>query len=264
MLDGVPSSQLTCEVSSDFSIIPTTDPCNPNTSIVPTGNHILTIKILDKAHSVLLQSTNITLKNTPKDTTIDPVRVTYTREWQSPTYLLSKEDTSLTTYTCDPEELECKVNLKVVALLDGTESSQLTCEITSDFDIVPTTDLCNPNTSIVPTGEHILTIKILDKAQNTVLKTYPLTLKNIPEDTTIDPIRVVTDITWQQPTYLLGKDDISQAKYTCDPEEQECKINILVTPKLDGLESSKLTCHIVTDFGFDENDCNPATFSVPN
>lgn len=197
---------------------------------------------------MLLQSTNITLKNTPKDTTIDPVRVTYTREWQSPTYLLSKEDTSLTTYTCDPEQLECKVNLKVVALLDGIESSQITCEITSDFEIIPTTDPCNPNTSIVPTGEHSLTIKILDKAKAIVLKIYPLTLKNIPEDSTIDPTRVVTDITWQQPTYLLEKEDTSKSKYTCDSGQSECKINLLVTPKLDGVESSKLACHIVTDF----------------
>lgn len=264
MLDGAGSSLLTCEVSSDFDIIPTTDPCNPNTSIVPTWTHTLVIKILDKAKNVLLQSTNITLKNTPKDTTIDPVRVTYTREWQSPTYLLSKEDTSLTTYTCDPEQLECKVNLKVVALLDGIESSQITCEITSDFEIIPTTDPCNPNTSIIPIGEHVLTIKILDKAKGITLKTYPLTLKNIPEDSTIDPTRVVTDITWQQPTYLLEKEDTSKSKYTCDSGQSECKINLLVTPKLDGVESSKLACHIVTDFWFDENDCNPATLSVPN
>ena len=109
----------------------------------------------------------------------------------------------------------------------------------------------------------MLTIKILDKAKNTILQTYEILLKNNPPDTTIDPTRVVTDIAWQQPTYLLGKEDVSKNEYTCDTEKTECKINVLVTPKLDGVESSKLSCHIFTDFGLEENDCNPDTFSVP-
>lgn len=197
------------------------------------------------------------------DGSIDPLRVTQTREWQSPTYLLLKDDTSLSEYLCDPEETECKINLKVTPLLDGIESSLLTCEITSDFDFVPTTDPCNPNTSVVPTGEHTITLKILDK-ENHLLQTSTLILKNIPEDTTIDPTKVVTEITWQQPTYFLEKDDTSRTSYTCDPEKTECKVNMLVVPKLDGTESSKLTCHIFTDFGTEESDCNPDTFTVPN
>ena len=36
-----------------------------------------------------------------------------------------------------------------------------------------------------------------------------------------------------------------------------------MTPKLDGVESPKLTCHIKTDFDIEENDCNPDTFTVP-
>lgn len=84
------------------------------------------------------------------DGSIDPLRVTHTREWQSPTYLLLKDDTSLSEYICDPEQEECKINLKVTPMLDGTESSLLTCDITSDFEIVPTSDACNPNTSIIP------------------------------------------------------------------------------------------------------------------
>jgi hypothetical protein len=91
-----------------------------------------------------------------------------------------------------------------------------------------------------------------------------LTLRNPPVDTTIDPTRVVTDITWQQPTYLLEKEDISKTTYSCNTSEPECKANLLVVPKLDGTETSKLSCHITTDFGIDEHDCNPDTFIVPN
>jgi len=76
--------------------------------------------------------------------------VTHTREWQSPSFLLEKDDTSLIVYICDPEEVECKINLKIIPMLDGVESSQLACEIIADFELVPTTEPCNPNTSIVP------------------------------------------------------------------------------------------------------------------
>lgn len=197
------------------------------------------------------------------DGSIDPLRVTFTREWQSPTYLLLKEDVSLVQYTCDSAQAECKINLKITPLLDGANSSFLSCEITSDFEIVPTSDPCNPNTSIVPTGNHDVAIKILDKNKNIILLTAIITLKNTTEDDIIDPTKVVTDITWQQPTYLLEKDDASKTFYTCDTEKTECKINLLVIPKLDGIESSKLSCHITTDFGLEEDDCNPADFIVP-
>ncbi len=159
--------------------------------------------------------------------------MTHVREWQSPSYLISKDDPSLSEYICDTEQDECKVNLKVIPMLDGVESSLLSCEITSDFEIIPTSDPCNPNTSTVATGEHTVTIKILDKTKNTTLQTYQIVLKNNPPDTTIDPTRVVADISWQQPTYLLGKEDTSKNEYTCDTEKPECKINLLVTPKLD-------------------------------
>ena len=49
----------------------------------------------------------------------------------------------------------------------------------------------------------MLTIEILDKEESRVLQTYKILLKNNPPDNTIDPTKVVTDITWQQPTYLL-------------------------------------------------------------
>ncbi len=182
----------------------------------------------------------ITLKNTPKDTSIDPARVTFTKTWQSPTYLLSAENVTLDSYTCDPEKTECKINLLGIPKLDGVESSELTCEIIADFTIVPTSDPCNPNTSVVPVGDHLVLIKILDKTKNIVLKNYEITLKNPLVDSTIDPTKVVTDILWQQPTYLLEKDNSTLSAYTCDPEKTECRVNLLVTPKLDGVESSKL------------------------
>ncbi len=166
------------------------------------------------------------------DDVIDPLRVTHAREWQSPSYIQNKEDTSLTEYLCDSDEPECKINLKITPMLDGVESSQLNCEITTDFELVPTTEPCNPNTSIVPKGDHILTINILDKVRGTVLQTSNLTLKN-PEKEKIDPTRVVTELVWQQPTYFLEKDDTSRESYTCDAAKELCRFNLQVLPKLD-------------------------------
>jgi endonuclease YncB( thermonuclease family) len=256
-----PSTHYSCLIDFWFGVTGEENKCNPNTVEFPMWNwtvHLVVKKIADD--SIV---TEWSLAIIHPDGSIDPLRVTHTRDWQSPSYLLLKDDISLSEYSCDPEQEECKINLKVTPMLDGVESSLLSCEITSDFDIVPTSDPCNPNTSIVPEGEHTLTIKILDKTKNMTLQTYDIILKNNPPDTTIDPKRVVTDITWQQPTYLLEKEDTSKNEYACDSEKTECKINMLLVPKLDGEESSQLVCHIFTDFGTEENDCNPDTFSVP-
>lgn len=256
-----PSTQYSCLIDFGFWVTGEENKCNPSTVEFPLWSwnvHLIVKKIADD--SIVNEWT---MQIIHPDDSIDPLRVTYTREWQSPSYLLLKDDLTLTEYSCDPWETECKVNLKISPFYDGVESSDLACEITSDFELVPTSDLCNPNTSIVPVGEHILTIKILDKSDATILQTSTITLKNTPPDTTIDPTRVITEIAWQQPTYLLEKDDTSKEKYTCDPEKTECKVNLLVIPKLDGAESSQLTCHITTDFGLEEDDCNPDTFIVP-
>ncbi len=134
--------------------------CNPSTVEFPVGTwdvHLFIKKISDESIKV-----DGTFKISHPDGSIDPLRVTMLREWQSPSYILQKEDSSLTEYVCDSSQPECKVNLKITPLLDGGVSSQLTCQVTSDFTLVPTSDPCNPNTSIVPTGDHIVNVKILD------------------------------------------------------------------------------------------------------
>jgi len=98
--------------------------------------------------------------------------------------------------------------------------------------------------------------------RGTLLQASSITIKN-PEKDRIDPTRVVTELIWQQPTYFLEKDDTSRESYTCDPLKNPCRFNLQVIPKLDGAESSQLSCHITTDFGTEENDCNPSTIDVP-
>lgn len=117
------------------------------------------------------------LRNSPEITTIDPTRITSKISWQSPSYLVEKDNITLTEYNCDPTQPECKMNLLVTPFLDGVESTKLTCHITSDFELVPTSDPCNPNTSIIPIGEHELIIEILQKSDDSVLTTRTLLLK---------------------------------------------------------------------------------------
>ncbi|MEI6710803.1 MAG: hypothetical protein WCK88_00595 [bacterium] len=117
--DGQDNSQLTCLITADFELLPSaSDPCNPLQSLVPSGDHTINIQILQKSDSSVVATRSIVLKNPPKDTSIDPLRVTSTFAWQQTTHLLQKDDTSLSEYTCDPEQPECKVNLQVTPFLD--------------------------------------------------------------------------------------------------------------------------------------------------
>ncbi|MCB9806593.1 hypothetical protein H6768_01615 [Candidatus Peribacteria bacterium] len=74
---------------------------------------------------------------------------------------------------------------------------------------------------------------------------------------------MLAEIVWQQPTYFLEKDDIAREIYSCDATKDICRFNLQVLPKLDGEITSKLTCRITSDFGTEENDCNPNTVDVP-
>lgn len=262
MLDGAPTSLLTCIVSSDFELIPTSDPCNPNTSTVPKGDHVLEIKILDKKDTIL-QISSVTIKNTFEDILLDPSRITITREWQTPTHLTDIENTELNEYVCDSDSPECKINLKVIPLLDWVSSSLITCEILSDFELTPTSDPCNPNTSVVPIWVHTLVIKIIEKNTENVIKIEEISVNNIRENNSIDPTRVVIDIVWQQPTYFLEKEDTSRDIYICDSTKSPCRFNIQIIPKIDWEESTKLVCRITTDFGIEMDNCNPSTIDVP-
>lgn len=255
-----PSTHYACLIDFWFGTTGQENKCNPSTVEFPLGTWNVHLTVKKIADDTVVNEWILTIVH--PDDTIDPLRVTHTREWQSPSDLQNEDDTSLTEYSCDPEEAECKVNLKIAPMLDGVESSQLTCEITTDFELVPTTEPCNPNTSIVPKGDHILTINILDKIRGTLLQTSAITLKN-PEKEKLDPTRVVTEIVWQQPTYFLEKDDTSRESYTCDTAKDLCRFNLQVLPKLDWEESSQLTCRITTDFGTEESDCNPSTIDVP-
>ncbi len=260
-MSGENSSNLTCEITTDFELVPTTDPCNPNTSIVPEWDHEVTIKILSKATSEVLQTSIFTLKNLPEEP-LDPEKISLLLEWQSPTYLIEKDDTSLTEYTCDPLQEECKINLKVTPQIDGENSTKLSCIITSDFEVITSSDPCNPNTSIVPNWDHVISIDLID-VENTVLKNFTLLIKNSPTDNSLDPTRATLDLVFQQPTYFLEKEDTNLSSYTCDSARSQCRANFLLTPKLDGENSSLLTCHITTDFWVMLDTCNPDTIDFP-
>jgi len=164
-------------------------------------------------------------------------------EWQLATYLLAKEDTTLSEYTCDSSKPECKINLKITPQKDGVNDTQLTCFITADFDLIPSvSDVCNPNSSIVPAGDHHITIQILQKSDNTLLTTREIILKNPlsvpPLEPPIDPPDVTPPtytfvLEWQIPTYLLGKEDTTLSEYICDTTKDECEINLKITPQRD-------------------------------
>lgn len=148
---------------------------------------------------------------------------------------------TLSEYICDMTKDECEINLKITPQKDGVNDTQLTCSIISDFEIVPSvSDPCNPNTSVVPLGDHIITLQILQKSDNSVMFTREILLKNSPivppEDLPVEdvPIPVYSSLLeWQQYTYLLEKENVALSEYTCDSSKPGCKINLRITPLSD-------------------------------
>lgn len=210
---------------------------------------------------------NLTLHNSlVEEEILDSSRVSVSLEWQSPTYLIEKLDTSLSEYSCDSEQADCKINPKITPLLDNISSSQLTCNISASFELIPTTDPCNPNTSLVPEGEHTLVIQIVQVPDNTLLLEKIIAIHHTPpEPEAINPEQIGLEVEWQTPTYLLEKADTKIFEYSCDPAQTECKINPKFTPLLDGISSTSLTCDIAADFDLipTTDPCNPNTSIVP-
>lgn len=258
-------NELTCAITADFEIWIWADPCNPTQSTVPIWEHIITIKILKKSDSSEVSTRIITLKNIINDIWIDPTRVTMELVWQSPSYLLPPDVVLVDTLTCDPEKDSCKINPIISPLLDGKKSPELICNISADFELIPTIDPCNPNTSTVPSWDHTLTINVLQKSTQQVLISREIHLKNNSESTTIDATRITSKISWQSPSYLVEKDNVTLTEYNCDTSQPDCKVNLLVTPFLDGIESTKLSCQITSDFELvpTTDPCNPNTSIIP-
>lgn len=232
---------------------------------MPIGEHVVTIQILKKSDASIITTRTITLKNAPNDISIDPTRVTMQLDWQLPSYIVGKEDTTLAQYVCDPEKTECRINPLITPLLDGHISSEIICHIFADFELISTSDACNPNTSPVPLGDHTITIEILQKSNMALLVSREIILKNTPINDTINPTSITALLSWQSPTYFLQKEDATLTEYTCDSSQAECRMNLLVTPLIDGVENARVTCHIFSDFDLisTDNPCNPNTSLVP-
>jgi len=129
-----------------------------------------------------------------------------------------QDDLTLLEYTCNPEAESCQINLLVTPQKNGLEDSQLTCALIADFELLPSTsDPCNPLQSVVPAGDHTVTIQILRKTDSSVVATRTIILKNPPVDTSISPLRVTSAFVWQSPTDLLAKEDTSLTEYACNP-----------------------------------------------
>ena len=187
--------------------------------------------------------------------------------WQQSTDLLTKDDITLMEYSCDTTQSACRVNLAVTPLLDNNSSPTLTCNITADFDLTPSlSNPCNPNQSIVPIGVHSITIEILQKSTGALLTTRTITIHNTPPNTSIDPVRVMLTLAWQNTTHLTEKVDGTLAEYFCDSTRSSCSINPEITPLLDGVASTLLICSFVSDIDLTptSDPCNPNTSTVPS
>ena len=65
-------------------------------------------------------------------------------------------------------------------------------------------------------------------------------------------------IDFQNPSYILEK-DIQKQEYSCDPEKQECKVNIKILDETQSEISSDFWCEIIFSNWEEFTDCNPTS-----
>ena len=73
------------------------------------------------------------------------------------------------------------------------------------------------------------------------------------------------EILFQNPSYVLEKEQNNKILYICDEEKSECKINLkLVQPWTTSSLSSNLSCEITTTFESEQFErCNPSSVIFP-
>ena len=81
---------------------------------------------------------------------------------------------------------------------------------------------------------------------------------NVPQSENPEIIFPEIFIDFQNPSYILEK-DIQKQEYSCDPEREECKVNIKILDENQWEISSDFWCEIIFSNSEEFADCNPTT-----
>ncbi len=117
--------------------------------------------------------------------------------FQSPSYLLEKDQTWVILYNCDTSKTDCKVNLNLNidewTWFESISTSKYEC--IWDFGFSGETDdeknKCNPNTVTYPLGEFETNYKIIEKSNTWNYFTWSLMIKNEWFKETSIPTKIV-------------------------------------------------------------------------
>ncbi|MCD5382524.1 lamin tail domain-containing protein, partial [Candidatus Gracilibacteria bacterium] len=104
-------------------------------------------------------------------------------DFQSPSYILNKEDKNQSEFFCDKSKSECKINFNFEKTFenspDGYSKSKFYCKIKFGDLSTDQENKCNPNTVIFPIGETKIEFEVFLKEGNVLQFKKEITIKNI-------------------------------------------------------------------------------------
>lgn len=228
--------------------------CNPNTIIIPEGNFSVTFTIYEKLHPENKKEKQITFSHTKNFLEI-------------PTPIISIQSglklTESGSYSCSSQN--CSVNLTALSSFSWGESTGFSCEwdywsgANFQYSDIHT---CNPSYVLFDYGEHMISLKIFETANQENVKESMLTFFNSYQtisNANIPPVQ----ISFQSPSYV-NFDSWDGENLICDPKQSQCKVNFNIEQTFWGIIPSWFACKI--DFWFEtgeEGKCNPNTITFP-
>lgn len=231
--------------------------CNPNTVVIPEGEHQMRFTIFEKNNSQNAKQKNITIKNIKKVVEVP----------QPIIEIQSGLENSWEVFSC--KNADCKVNLTLESSFTSESPENLfSCEWDFGWGVFETQDTdkkCNPWFVQFWGGNFQVTAKIYEKNNWENYQIQTLSIQNNFQVWETPWGNFIPDVfvTLQSPSYVLDPADGKQIYY-CDDSKPECKINFDLSQTFWGYISTKFACE--NDFGFvtgEEQKCNPATIVFP-
>lgn len=174
--------------------------------------------------------------DTNKTTTVFSTKFLF----QSPTYLLEKEDENIYAFTCDTSQSECRVNFNLNIDEGGgykTIGTKYICQW--NFWMQKATgeeQKCNPNTIIYPVWEFLITYTVQEKWNIASLQTQTLRIKNTgyKEPQTTKTVYISSSNSPNLPTIVISSPEIEVQSWLDKDNictKETCSINVKYTQK---------------------------------
>jgi micrococcal nuclease len=231
-----------------------TDFCNPNTIVIPEGEHSISFRIFEKNNPNNFQEKTIYVSN------LKPFL-----EVPVPSIEIQSGLKTNNSWSLECTNYDCSINLTGGASFLWTLTSKFSCLWdfwTGSIDGEWEKEKCNPSYVKFSPWNHSISLSIFEKVNLENKKTTFLTFENTFLETISDFIPPLK-LSFQSPSYV-NYTSWDGETLTCDPRESDCKINFNLEETFPWVVPSKYECR--NDFWFftwEEGKCNPNTIIFP-